>query len=525
MFSFDPIADIDLDYFEYQLRQGSTSGTLINSVLSTDGVTQISGTNKANVFTVSVANSTSSTTTSYFGRVRTVSTSGARSSWSTYDGSGDTPLIDSQYIQSLTADKIASGTIASKEITLSGTNAVIQSLSYQQNPNNGWYIKGDGIFQFGGAQGITFSGTKVYFGTDVLISGNTTVGALSVGTSPSILEINSSVPGLKVGTSGHNYWKTDGTFKVGTANKYLEFDGTSTLKISAELVGANGTFTGELSGGTIKIGSGENVFKADANGIYLGNETFSSAEFRVTPAGALTATNATITGTITGSTVSGSTVTGSTVTVGSFDGANTGLRITSDGFIQGSGTGVKIKSWGGEVGWAFYGDLIDGPKIQCNMYSERGGSYLQIGTAGFLVKGDDYLRNRVSTQSRYPVAVRASDDNLVVSAAISSSLRYKENINNLNIDLDKFMEINPVSFYFKKDYLVENDPSDIQYGVIAEQVDELGFNDFVFYDKENLPDGVKYDFFIPVLLQICKRQQNTIDNLLNRVDELESRLV
>lgn len=56
-----------------------------------------------------------------------------------------------------------------------------------------------------------------------------------------------------------------------------------------------------LFSGSIQIGSGENVFKADTNGIYLGNETFANAEFRVTPAGALTATSATVSGTISAS--------------------------------------------------------------------------------------------------------------------------------------------------------------------------------------------------------------------------------
>lgn len=51
----------------------------------------------------------------------------------------------------------------------------------------------------------------------------------------------------------------------------------------------------------IQIGSGESVFKADSNGIYLGNETFANAEFRVTPAGAVTATSATISGSVTAS--------------------------------------------------------------------------------------------------------------------------------------------------------------------------------------------------------------------------------
>ena len=46
----------------------------------------------------------------------------------------------------------------------------------------------------------------------------------------------------------------------------------------------------------IRIGSGDSVFSADGDGIYLGNETFGSAEFRVTPAGVMTASGATITG-------------------------------------------------------------------------------------------------------------------------------------------------------------------------------------------------------------------------------------
>ncbi len=60
------------------------------------------------------------------------------------------------------------------------------------------------------------------------------------------------------------------------------------------ITGASGTF-----GGSISIGSGNSIFKADSNGIYLGNGTFSSAPFRVTPNGSLTAENANLTGIIT----------------------------------------------------------------------------------------------------------------------------------------------------------------------------------------------------------------------------------
>lgn len=51
------------------------------------------------------------------------------------------------------------------------------------------------------------------------------------------------------------------------------------------------------------IGSGDNVFKADENGIYLGNATFADAPFRVDMQGNLYASLATIISAITGGTI------------------------------------------------------------------------------------------------------------------------------------------------------------------------------------------------------------------------------
>lgn len=36
-----------------------------------------------------------------------------------------------------------------------------------------------------------------------------------------------------------------------------------------------------ITGGSIAIGTANSIFKADANGIYLGNATFASAPFQV----------------------------------------------------------------------------------------------------------------------------------------------------------------------------------------------------------------------------------------------------
>ena len=89
----------------------------------------------------------------------------------------------------------------------------------------------------------------------------------------------------------------------------VEADKISVDNLAAINADLGSITAGSIDGVTVKIGSGSSVFKADTNGIYLGNETFSNADFRVTPAGAITATGATINGTLTLSNIDGTTVT------------------------------------------------------------------------------------------------------------------------------------------------------------------------------------------------------------------------
>ena len=120
------------------------------------------------------------------------------------------------------------------------------------------------------------------------------------------------------GTAGYKIY-------AGSASdaNYIKWD-ASTLTIKGDLVSATGTFTGALSGGTISIGSGESIFKADSNGIYLGSATFATAEFSVTPAGLLKAESGTIGGINLGST---KIYTGT----GTFNNPNTGFYADSAG--------------------------------------------------------------------------------------------------------------------------------------------------------------------------------------------------
>lgn len=74
----------------------------------------------------------------------------------------------------------------------------------------------------------------------------------------------------------------------------------------------------------LRIGAGDNSFNANYQGIFLGSEQFTTGVFRVSMAGALTATSATITGTITATagTIGGFTISATTISA-------TNLTLTS----------------------------------------------------------------------------------------------------------------------------------------------------------------------------------------------------
>jgi hypothetical protein len=148
-----------------------------------------------------------------------------------------------------------------------------------------------------------------------------TTGELNLGTA-SGMAVKQAKSGYTDTTTGFWLGNDGGTpkFNIGTSTNYLKFDG-SNLLVAGDISASTGTISTSIA-----IGSGNNIFKADSNGIYLGNATFGSAPFRVTPAGALTATGVTINGALTLTNVDGTTITytAGNLGVGIIGGSNLG---------------------------------------------------------------------------------------------------------------------------------------------------------------------------------------------------------
>lgn len=188
------------------------------------------------------------------------------------------------------------------------------------NNNKRSYIKSDGSFQFGGPNGITFAGSKVVMGSSVEITFDT----------PSNVLTTSNWSNTITTTSINNMGVTAISLNANTTNSGTIHAGTNSGSGYPFNVASNGDMTATSANitGTVNARSGEfgpananykitigsstasgvrhsaiyyamtSLSSTTATGFYIGTDGFAlgGGKFKVTSGGALTATDATITG-------------------------------------------------------------------------------------------------------------------------------------------------------------------------------------------------------------------------------------
>jgi hypothetical protein len=106
----------------------------------------------------------------------------------------------------------------------------------------------------------------------------------------------------------------------------------------------------------------------------------------------------------------------------------------------------------------------------------------------------------------------------------SSSARYKQDIEDLNISYDDILQLSPKKFRRKDE--VESNPDARYYaGFIAEDIAGSPMDIFAFYQSEKdggLPDGVYYSEITSALLIAIKHQDALIKDLSQRISNLEN---
>jgi hypothetical protein len=92
----------------------------------------------------------------------------------------------------------------------------------------------------------------------------------------------------------------------------------------------------------------------------------------------------------------------------------------------------------------------------------------------------------------------------------TSSRRHKENINDLEDDWKKVLDLRPVT------YTRPAVPDHWEFGYVAEEVDSIGLKSMVGYDSEGIPNDVRYDKMILYLVEIIKIHEQEINELRKR---------
>jgi trimeric autotransporter adhesin len=103
---------------------------------------------------------------------------------------------------------------------------------------------------------------------------------------------------------------------------------------------------------------------------------------------------------------------------------------------------------------------------------------------------------------------------------VSSSRRFKEDIQDMGDASRGLMLLHPVTFRYQKPYVDGSKPN--QYGLIAEEVDEV-YPDLVAHSADGQIETVKYQVLDPMLLNEVQRQQAEIQDLQKQLNEDEMR--
>ena len=292
---------------------------------------------------------------------------------------------------------------------------------------------------------------------------------------------------------------------------------------------ANYIQAGSLNGINMSIGSADNIFKADSNGIYLGNATFGLAPFRVAMDG---------TGAIGGF---------------NFDGNKLYRNVASGQYVAispgsgSNGTGVgNYAIWAGHsypsaarfsvtlqgdvkaedvyiMNWRLYGDVntnyMEGDYIKITdslsltaIYLNKSTSKGFIWNTGRITCNTDFNPVATNTYLLGSTTFRWKGIYLNTAPDVSSDIRLKENINVIGNEFnDVILNTEIISYN-----LIGNDEKAL--GINANKFHDI-FKDkaeFTVSKDDNGYYGVKYESFIPMMIK-------TIQALHKRISALEEK--
>jgi trimeric autotransporter adhesin len=185
-----------------------------------------------------------------------------------------------------------------------------------------------------------------------------------------------------------------------------------------------------------------------------------------------------------------------------------------------SAGGVTTGSNNTAVGYQAGGVITGSNNIDIgNQGTTSDSGAIRIGTAGTQTSAfiAGIYGAATSVNNAVPVLID-SNGNL---GTVSSSRRYKEDIQDMGDASSGLMRLRPVTFRYKKPFDDGSQP--VQYGLIAEEVAEV-YPDMVARSAHGQIETVKYQLLDPMLLNEVQRQQAEIRELQERLSKMEAAL-
>nr|DAH31520.1 MAG TPA: tail protein [Caudoviricetes sp.] len=273
-------------------------------------------------------------------------------------------------------------------------------------------------------------------------------------------------------------------------------------------------------GGTLTLGGKNNgngkLSILDADGNEVGHIDNTGVNFTTgTFSGKLEAASGTFKGDITGAsgTFSGK--------LSSKSGSIAGWTIKDD-YIESADGGIKIRSDGHiQIGNVVLNQASDLKSLQVKygmqVHTRRGVGEFTDGSGEFKLIGIG------STSANYNNLCIASN---IVSKVSSSSKRYKNHVRDMSIEeAEKLLDVPVVWFKYKGGYLMPGDRFEGKPlpGFYAEDVYDA-FPEGAMLNEDGQVEDWNYRTMIPAMMKLIQNQQETINNLTERIEKLEKEI-
>jgi len=145
----------------------------------------------------------------------------------------------------------------------------------------------------------------------------------------------------------------------------------------------------------------------------------------------------------------------------------------------------------------------------------------------FTIRNDGVIFTGTAPASPYNLTTATAANMYVDSGGVvyrsTSSLRYKQNVQDYGKGLSDLAKLRPVTFNSKYKESEKNPDLHTYVGFIAEEVHQAGLIEFVQYNNDGQPDALSYANMTALLTKAIQEQQAIIQSLTTRISALEAK--